>query len=159
MSRTIQLTQGQIALVDDDDYERLSAFKWYADKRPHTFYAARNSRKSEGRKRVIHMHTQIIDANIIDHCDRNGLNNQRANLRAATTGQNSMNSKKRRDSETSKYKGVYWNQGNSKWMVRLAGKYLGYFDDEIQAARAYNAEALIRYGEFAELNVFGEKCI
>lgn len=152
--KEIPLTQGQVALVDDEDFEAMSKFKWFADKRRRTYYAARNLRVAEGRgKRTVHMHAELLRVDgYVDHKDGNGLNNQRYNLRPATTGQNVINSAKRRTARTSSFKGVYLHKSTGKWMARLAGKFIGYFDSEIDAAKAYNAAALAKYGEFAKVN-------
>lgn len=90
--KTIELTQGQVTLVDDEDYEWLNQWKWYANKAPYGFYAMRHSLKIEGRPRDdISMHRIIIMAQKgeqVDHKDGNRLNNCRSNLRLATVSQN-----------------------------------------------------------------------
>lgn len=93
---------------------------------------------------------------IIDHMDRNPLNNSRSNLRPCTTSQNAMNSPKIKNC-TSVYKGVYWDNQYKKWRVTMRiGKkhtHIGRFNDEIEAALAYNTAAEKEHGEFAYLNV------
>lgn len=92
---------------------------------------------------------------VIDHIDKNKLNNRIENLRECTQRQNSLNQSGSRRS-TSKYKGVSWDKVNKKWlaqiMVHRRGKKLGRFVDELDAARAYNNAALQYFGEFAQLN-------
>jgi hypothetical protein len=92
----------------------------------------------------------------VDHKDRDGLNNQRYNLRPSTNGQNNMNSSKRSDGNSSKYKGVCWHKRYGKFQagIKLNGrsKYLGMFTDELQAALAYDAAAREHFGEFALCN-------
>lgn len=91
----------------------------------------------------------------IDHKDCNGLNNTRAHLRFASNSQNQANRRKR-ETDTSKYKGVYWYPNKQKWhsAVSVNGKKrsLGYFTEEFDAAQAYNFAALEAHGEFARLN-------
>lgn len=91
----------------------------------------------------------------IDHIDGNGLNNQIANLRAATHSQNHANSKKTRG--TSKFKGVYLNKNTGQWHSQITYKkktyYLGKFDDEHNAALAYNVAALKKHKQFSKLNI------
>lgn len=91
--KEIQLTQGQVALVDDSDYEELGKYKWYAQKRYKTknFDAVRN-----GRFHVISMQRQILglelgDKRQGDHINRNPLDNRRSNLRIATASENMRN--------------------------------------------------------------------
>lgn len=89
--REIPLTQGKVALVDDEDYERLTRHKWYAVRAPHTFYACRNLPSPQ--KGPVGMHRAVLglpprvgpDGILADHWDGDGLNNQRSNLRQATT--------------------------------------------------------------------------
>ncbi len=104
------------------------------------------------------MHRQIMNAPPgmdVDHQDHNTLNNQRANLRVCTRTQNNANSRKRNGC-TSRFKGVYWYRERKRWLVQIttAGRTntLGYFEDEVEAACAYNAAALEQFKEFALLN-------
>jgi len=99
----------------------------------------------------------IDDRNIlIDHIDRNGLNNQRSNLRLANYSTNQAN-KKRLDNKKSKYKGVYFEKSTKKWKsgVMKDGKnfHLGYFKTQEAAAAAYNIKAKELFGEFAYMNI------
>jgi hypothetical protein len=90
-----------------------------------------------------------------DHRDRDGLNNQRRNLRPANYAENNRNSR-RRVNNTSGYTGVYWQKQNKKWAVQIqvAGKHrhLGLFTNRIKAAKTYNRAARKFYGKFAKLN-------
>jgi hypothetical protein len=153
--KTIPLTQGKVALVDDEDYEWLSRWKWYAILNGHTWYAARKDCSGD-RPRAVSMHRQIMGEpeGKVDHIDGDGLNNQRGNLRLATDPQNLWNSRKRRGS--SKFKGVYWTKRNKRWRAAITHlgvkKHLGYFDSEEAAARAYDRAAKEFFGPFARLN-------
>jgi hypothetical protein len=155
--KKILLTQGQFALVDDEDFEWLNQWKWCAAKRPSgTFYAKRRQWHTNSGYENIVMHRLIIDAGIgqdTDHRNGNGLDNRRCNLRAATSSQNNMNRHKIRG--VSKYKGV--TQNRNKWRACLVNHrkkvYLGVFETEIEAAKAYDAKAKELFGEFARLNL------
>ena len=93
---------------------------------------------------------------IIDHINRNGLDNRKANLRFATAAQNGWNCRRNVSTDSSKYKGVAWNKEVKKWRVILGykgeRKFLGYFEDEKTAAKAYDRAAENYHGEFAVLN-------
>src|SRR5258706_1121991 len=121
--QTIQLTQGFVDLVDDADYERVSAQKWYANVQPRGVYAARTDNR-----RTVYLHRFICgvsDPKVkVDHRNRNGLDNQRENLRDCSNGQNTMNQKKRRDGVSSKYKGVCWHKRDRKFQadIKLNGR-------------------------------------
>lgn len=156
----IQLTQGQVAIVDDDDYEKLNKYKWYASKQFNTYYARRNeSRKNNcGKQKTIRMHDEIMNISkgqLVDHKDGNGLNNRKNNLRIATAAQNGAN-KGKFSKASSKYKGVFWDKGANKWGsgVCFKGKkfHLGLHKNEIDAAKAYDVKAKELFGEFAKLN-------
>lgn len=144
---------GNYALVDDSDFEWLNQWKWYADAIGNVVYASRCIRN--GGKRIIRMHRLILGLSepsiLCDHVDHNGLNNQRENLRKCTKSQNAMNGSKRTGT-TSKYMGVHWFTSGNKWRVCVGLKHIGYFNSEIDAARAYNHYAIIYFGQFARLN-------
>lgn len=139
--KRIALTQGKFALVDDEDFERLNQFKWYANKSRQVWYA-RRAIYVNGKQIMLRMHQEIIGKRqgfIADHKDGDGLNNQRTNLRHVTRRQNCQNLHNR--SRSSKYPGVYWQRINKKWMARIwiddKIKYLGLFIDESKAFEAY----------------------
>lgn len=160
--KTITLTQGQVALVDDADYDKLNKHKWSAVKSGKTYYATRIEYipGGKGKLRINHkMHRVILgitDPKIEgEHENHNGLDNQRHNLRTATHSQNCMN----RDAinKTSKYLGVHWDKESKKWKAALKFKgkqlNLGRYTDEKLAAEVYNRVAIIYHKEFANLNI------
>jgi len=156
MSKRIPLTQGKFAIVDDEDYERLSRFKWYTGKSRNTFYAVR-SVKIMGKWITRKMDRDILNVPIgfqVDHINRNGLDNRKVNLRTCTLAQNVRNRKTPKHS--SKYKGVSWFKITKKWRAYIYpnNKFisLGYFMNEIDAAKAYDNKAKELFGEFACLN-------
>lgn len=155
--KEIELTQGKVTLVDDEDFEYLNQFNWYAAKFKNTFYAQRGICVGK-RINIIKMHRVIMSTPIgldVDHIDGLGLNNQRINLRNCTRSQNSMNQKPRLNC-SSKYKGVTWNKRDKVYNARIIINYkkidLGYFTNEAEAALAYNFKAKELFGEFACLN-------
>jgi len=159
MTKKIKLTQGKFALVDDADFDWLNQWKWYAQKQRNTFYAVRNVRVGLKQK-IVKMHRLILgldfdDGRQGDHINMDTLDNRRANLRIAIHAQNQRN-RGRNANNTSGYKGVYWNKQKKKWRayIKVNGKqkYLGYFDDPIKAARAYDEAAKKHHKEFAQMN-------
>lgn len=153
--KKIQLTQGKVALVDDEDYEDLNKFKWFAWKGKLTFYARRNERQQDGKQKTIQMHSQIMKCPPgmeIDHRNHNGLKNQRSNLRIATRAQNMCN---RTPRGHSKYLGVFKKQNGEIYsQIKTKGIIIriGSFKTEVEAARAYDRKAKEIHGEFANLN-------
>jgi len=157
--KEIKLTQGKVALVDDEDYEWLNQWKWHAmpSKSKRNFYAVRNEKQENGH-RTIYMHVFIMGKIIglkVDHGDCDELNNQRYNLRHCTHQENCRNAKHRINC-SSEYKGVFWDGKMKKWRasIRVNGKanHLGFFDIETDAAEAYRASSTKHFGEFAKTN-------
>jgi len=142
------------ALVDDEDFECLSQWKWHW-----CFgYARRMSKTKNGKRKCIWMHREINrtpDNYFTDHINRHKLDNRRNNLRTVNANLNQANSSLRGGS--SQYKGVYWDKNWQRWVVRIGlngiNKYLGGYDCENEAARAYNKAAQKHFGEFACLNI------
>ena len=150
------MTQGLFALVDGEDYERLSKHKWCANKNKKTHYAVRHIGKWPNQQSIL-MHREILNVPIekeTDHRNGYGLDNRGQNLRICTCGQNQYNRQSYKG--TSQYKGVSWENRRKKWRVRiqLNGKeiYFGQFDSEVDAARAYDKKAVELFGEFARTN-------
>ena len=154
----IRLTRGLEAIVDDEDFEWLSEFKWYAIKPGKCVYAVRDV-KLDGVRHCIYLHRLVMglhkgDKTIVDHINMNSLDNRKENLRLATSQQNAGNMRKWRGKY--KYKGVrYCNKAN-RWLASIVVNrkqiHLGTWMTEEQAARAYNEAAIDYRGEFANLN-------
>lgn len=149
----------EYALVDDKDYEELLLHTWRKNAQG---YAVRRvyARISKGVRHAkdIRMHRQVMgepEGFEVDHKDNNGLNNQKSNLRVATHWQNLANRALQKNN-TSGYRGVSWSRQNKKWFAQIYVNSktisLGFYDDKIDAAKAYNKAAIERYGEFARLN-------
>jgi len=154
----IILTKNQIALVDDEDYELVSQYKWHtSSKKGHTFYAVAYAGGGRNNHKQISMHRLIMGASFgeeVDHINGNGLDNRKENLRLASRAENVRN--KHISSGTSSYKGVSLYRRTGRWraQIEMAEKniHLGYFKTEKEAARAYNYKALELFGDFACIN-------
>lgn len=159
--KLIPLTKGYFAQVDDDRYDEISQHKWTAvvtGKYVKRVYAYRrtdwDNSKRRWRKSIL-MHRQIFgdeSAPDVDHKDGNTLNNQRENLRAATRSENLANN--RRAKSDLGYRGVTRTmRGELKpYRVMCRNRYIGAFDDLIEAAQAYDTAAIKEFGQFAKLN-------
>lgn len=151
--RTIALTRGKVAVVDDGDFERISKFKWHAYKDQHHTWHARSSQRGK----TILMHRFIMGFSPgdpdVDHRDGDGLNNRRSNLRKAHKAGNASNIAVRADS-VSGIKGI--RRAGKKWsaQIKSCGKFrwLGTFDTKEDAAKAYDRAAIEHHGEFARGN-------
>jgi hypothetical protein len=157
--KEILLTQDKITLVDDEDYEWLNQWKWCTQKGKYTSYAMRGVWDGQ-RERQLRMHREILglsfyDGKLVDHKNRNGLDNRRENLRLATTVINAYNCKKRVDN-SSGFRGVHWCNTRGKWITQISigklRKKCGSFNDPILAAMAYDQAAMKYKGDDAILN-------
>lgn len=158
----IQLTNGGVALVDDEDFESLNIYRWRrVDKSDSALqYAVRSEGVyKQGTFRLISMHRAVIDAQsgqIVDHKNGDGLDNRRSNLRICTHAENMRNQKSQGVAGKSQYKGVQWDRRGKNWRARIyvnkqpinGGNHL----TEADAAKAYDNLASQHFGEFARLN-------
>ena len=147
---------GRTVLVDPQDYDVLSQHRWHVGKHAYAFRSFRG--------RPLYMHRFLLDAKkgqYTDHINGNGLDNRRSNLRLCTQSENLKN--QRKNSGSSRFKGVSWDKRNLRWEAGISagalGKngypkriFLGRFDTEEDAARAYDEAAVAHFGEFARLN-------
>lgn len=154
----VPLAGGRFATIDAADVELVSGYRWGClPTRTGRFYATANVGKTK-----IYMHRLIAGTPAglaTDHINNDGLDNRRANLRRATWTQNIANRPKEMTRAgrqvTSRYKGVCWDKEKGKWHARIKdGRhvFLGRYDSEAEAARAYDAAAFAAWGEFAVLN-------
>jgi hypothetical protein len=152
---------GRIALIDDEDYERVSTLSWRSQRCGRTFYALHNPKQPTTLK-VVRMHRFILQISYIgkiaevDHINGNGLDNRKSNLRVCSHAQNSRNRKKWEIPCSSKYKGVNFDKATGRWLTRVhsMGKthVIGRFDTEEEGAIEYNKAAKRLFGEYARLN-------
>jgi hypothetical protein len=164
--KLIPLTQGKFAMVDDADFDYIGQWKWRAikDHKKDNYRAVR-----EEKNRTIYIHRQIMNSPNgmdVDHCNHNGLDNQRNNLRICTHAENLRNQlPQQRRNKTSKYKGVSRWAGIVKdgrhcyamWVTQIKKNsktvWKRYFRNEEDAARAYNEKAKEVHGKYACLNI------
>ena len=149
------LTQGKTALIDASQLPLVTQYRWCAVTFGWTFYAATGIRTTEGKWTTLYMHRLLLpNAKEIDHINGIGTDNRLSNLRPCTTAQNQHNQKPRKG--TSSYKGVYWARQCQRWRASITvhGKtrWLGVFQDEIEAAMAYDVAAQTLCGAFARTN-------
>jgi AP2 domain len=147
-------------LIDSSDYPLVKDYRWHILKVAHLRYAVASVRKPDGKQGAVLLHRIVMpDAELIDHKNRNGLDDRRENLRPATRLQNTGNTRKPTHGKTSKFKGVFWDKGRDKFgaciSVENRNVNLGRFSSEEEAALAYNAAAEIRFGSFAVPNQVG----
>lgn len=149
--KTIPLTQGKIAIVDDEDYEFLSQWRWHAKlTRGGRWYASRCGTDSNGKQKTIDMHRVLCSGKEIDHRDGNGLNNQKENLRSVSHSFNIFNSKR---VSKSGVRGVQ-RRPNGRWLAQINCKgiacNLGIFDSLEEAKEARRKAEIKFFGEIYE---------
>lgn len=151
-------------LVDNEDYELVSGYKWNLDKVcDNKFYAIHSLNKGRDetgkfRYTSFKMHRLIMgfpNAKI-DHADNDGLNNQRNNIRLATNSQNGANACIPINSKTG-YKGVTFRKDVGRYAARIRVNGVcicyGHHSTAKEAAKKYNEVAVKHFGEFAKLNI------
>lgn len=155
--RKIFLSKDKHALVDNEDYEFINKWKWhysngYAVRRVHIHVG-----KGVYKGKYIYMHRLLLNAEkseIVDHKNRDALDNRKNNLRICTQAQNCQNQVGR----TNKYgyKGVYFAFDRNKFAAKITFNkkrlILGYFETALEAGKAYNRAAIKYHKEFARLN-------
>lgn len=157
--RAIELTQGLVTVVDDDDYDKLAQYRWRAViKKDGRAYAGRNVPLPNRKQKAVLMHRIILNPPSgmdTDHANGDSLDNRKCNLRIATRAQNNFNQKLRKDNKTGT-KGVIFNKERKKYQARLffngKQKYLGSFETVEAATVARDAAAKELHGEFHRLN-------
>ncbi len=147
-------TKGEVIMVDSDDFDRLSQWKWYVCRngKGHSYAMRRGDRRGKIRK-TVGMHRVVMNAPAgmqVDHINHDGLDNRKTNLRLVTRIQNQWNRKP--NGKASKFKGVCWSTANKKWYARITleneRRHLGSFKNEEDAAKAYEIAAKEYQGEF-----------
>lgn len=164
--KLIKLTRNKFAKVDNQDYKYLNQYNWFASKGRSTYYASRSVTLGYNKEYMLKMHILIMcppKGYDIDHRNRDTLDNRKINLRYVNKSQNNQNKKMNNlyngTPTSSKFKGVslvITRKGSKRWksQITLNSKhiYLGHFDNEIDAAKAYNVKAKELFGEYALLN-------
>lgn len=153
-AKYIQLGHGEFAIIDEEDYEKVSKYVWRKATFGHAFTTTK--RDSNGKQKTILMHRLVLDfpESWIDHRNCDPADNRKSNLRLCTPSQNQKNRKKKEGTSTSKYKGVVSEVHSGKWRAAI---HIGSYDTEEEAAAAYNKIAELLFGEFAYLNKLPSK--
>jgi hypothetical protein len=149
----IPLTRGYVAIIDASEVDKVSGHVWHAYVRSHTIYAVRSD-YSDGKMQKIGLHRVLAKAeasDIVDHCNGNGLDNRRSNLRLASAAQNCANRRRARNN-TSGAKGVVFVAKEGKFWARIMANgrrvSLGYYGTAEQASAAYQEASKRLHGEF-----------
>lgn len=139
--RKIPLTRGLFAIVDDEDFEDIAIYNWFANKGYDTFYAARWT-SNKGKRILVTMHGQIMKTPIgkmIDHCDRDGLNNRKENLEFTNKSRNALNSLRSINAT-----GIYYDKNRNRFKAFLLSPkvYVGTFKTYAEAKEARTKRGL-----------------
>ena len=155
--KTIPLSKGYVAIVDDDDFAAVSVYKWCAQVSHWGAYAKRTVKKG-GRKKCVMLHKEIFGSlppgMLVDHINGDTLDNRRANLRAVNKYEHAQNTAKRSDN-SSGHRGVSFCRFSGKWRAEISANgrrvRIGRFDSVEKAAAAYRDFAERMHGEFSGL--------
>jgi hypothetical protein len=145
-----------VALVDDEDFEMLSKFHWWrGGNRKQYAYQSNSIGNRRYRHKAMHRMIMGYPDSFIDHRDGNGFDNRKENLRLCTQRQNTWNKSVQHNSKTG-FRGVFFQKelGKFRALIRIDGKqkHIGCFSNAIDAAIAWNNQALKSWGEYARLN-------
>lgn len=156
--KEIVLSQGKVALVDDEDFEWLSQWKWSAHRpNPNRYYAIRQLEKT---RIGLKMHRVILgldygDKRQGDHINGDSLDNRRANLRIALPIENARNCRMH-SNNSSGFNGVSFHRNRNKWLAQYSHDrirtHIGYFVSKVDAAQAFMFVTYLHYGEFSRIN-------
>lgn len=158
----IKLTQGKTAIIDEEDWEKISKYKWCAWRGDKIWYAVSYIPGTRNPQKFVRLHRVIVDAlegEEVDHINTDGLDCRKENLRRCTKSQNGHNREKYRCNKSG-YKGVFYRKEDVKnpYIANITKEhrrtYIGKFATAEEAAKAYNEKAKELFGEFARLNEF-----
>lgn len=153
--RKVPLTQGKWAWVDDEDFERVSQYKWSCEFSRGTWYGKCSNVNVGRQKKTLRLHQFVArywgGKKKVDHINGRGWDCRKLNLRVVTERLNSANRAPLKGC-ASKYKGVTLDKRCGRWRAQLLRKHIGYFDTERAAAAAYDLVAIRKFGENARLN-------
>ena len=162
----LPLTQGHVAIVDDEDLEYLQQWNWYINRyRSNLIYPIRKERISVGNWKPRKLHHEVLrlkvplpKGKVVDHINRDTLDCRKGNLRVCSMAENNCNRRPWRKIMTSKYKGVTWQKRYQRWEAAISlnrkRQWLGHFNSEHDAVMAYNAAAIELHGPFAYINTW-----
>ncbi|WP_434439742.1 AP2 domain-containing protein [Lentzea sp. E54] len=165
--KQVPLSKGYVALVDDEDFELVSAHRWCVVMPGKNVYAVRKVRRGDGSWTNQSLHRFLLDAGPgerVGHLDGDGLNCARTNLRRVSRSESSYNACRtrghgRQSNNKSGFIGVSWDARLGKWraQIQVAGqkKHLGHHPTAEDAARARDRAAIELHGELAVLNFPG----
>lgn len=162
----INLTQGKVALIDDEDFEKVSKFKWCAWRGDKIWYALSCIPGSDPQK-FVRLHRLVVgakDGEEVDHINYDGLDCRKGNLRRCTKSQNGHNRERYR-CNTSGFKGVFNRRNGEKnpFIANITFNkkrfYLGVYAKAEDAARAYNESAKKYFGDFARINEIPDQAV
>ena len=155
----IYLKDGHVGFFDIEFLEAVNEYKWRVISKSGNYYITTTQAKNDGKRDTIYLHRLIMgspEGKVINHEDHNGLNCRKYNLTICSNAEN-VRYQNLSKANTSGYKGVHWYKRGSKWQARIKFNnkkiHLGYFENKIDAAKAYNDAAIKYFGKFAVLNV------
>lgn len=141
----------ECTIIDIDDLEEVSKYKWHVKKERHGFLYARNNTVGPLHRFILSLHENDITGKVVDHIDHNTLNNRKENLRICTNQQNVTNSRIPKNN-TSGHKGVYWAKDKHKWTAQISINnktiYLGRYDNIEDAIEAREKATITYYKEY-----------